>query len=262
MNLLLLLAALFTQSAEPMQFTGQWLLAGTYKAPRIDITGVGFNGNDITGPIAVCSGNDGFIIGEKAQFLGTGSRFERMRIAKRGTGGTALKFYAFSKADRPGEIVIRDVKVLGWSDLKGGSTKDLWEHGLIVDGGDLNDVNAAGIRRILLDNVRVAGCLGDSIVLRNVTHVTALHTEVEAGNSGRVPNVIVENSRHLDLRLNVFGEVHLRNCNVATVSGYFQTLRIDAKCRDVVVTGIAGKLVVEPGAPASVKTDGIVIQTK
>ncbi len=39
-------------------------------------------------------------------------------------------------------------------------------------------------------------------------------------------------------------------------------LRIDSKCRDIVATGIAGKLVVEPGTPKSVRTDGIVIQTK
>ena len=129
----------------------------------------------------------------------------------------------------------------------------------MIDGGDLTDTNAAGIRRVRIDGLRVASCLGDSIVLRNVTHLTATHLEIDKGTANRVPCMIVENSRHLELTVNIFGELHLRGCDVVNVRGYVQTLRIDKNCRNVVVSGIVGKYEPERGG-AMVNTWGMVIQ--
>lgn len=257
---LLLLAAI---TIDPITLTDRMTSALPIVAPRVCITGHGYNGTDETGPMILFNGRDGGIYcGSGDHFRATGSVVDRVRVVRVGSGGVAASFTAKSAAERPGEIVIRDVLTCGLSDLRGGQPKDNWDTGLLIDGGTLLEPGAAGIRRIRIDNFRAASCLAESIILRNVTHVTALHTEVEAGNSGRVPNVIVENSRHLDLRLNVFGEVHLRGCNVVVIDGYIQTLRINKACRDIVVRGVVGKLVVEDGAPKSVKTDQVVIQAK
>lgn len=255
--LIILLAAL---AIDPISLTGRMDYALPITAPRVCIVGSGYNGTDVTGPMLVFNGASGGIrCGSADPFRATGARIDSVRVVRVGTGGCAVSFVARSAAERPGEIVIRDVLVCGLSDLQGGSVKDNWETGLLIDGGDLNDTNAAGVRRVRLDGVRVASCLGDSIVLRNVTHLTATHLQIDKGTANRVPTMIVENSRHLDLAVNIFGELHLRGCDVVNVRGYVQTLRVDAKCRNVTINGVVGKYEPERGG-GFVNTWGMVIQ--
>lgn len=218
-------------------------------ASRIDLEGNGYNGTDPTGPLLCFHGTDGLQLGSGAAYRATGSKLERLRIVTTGNGGTAVQFFARSAAERPGESVIRDVKILGLSDLQGG-TPQRWEHGLVIDGGDLNETNQAGARTFLIEGLRVAGCLGDSIRLTNVTHFFGRAIEIDQGKAPRVPSMIVERSRHIFLdQVNVFGELHLRGCQRVLVRGYVQTLYVDANCRDVLIEGIVDRLVVDGRGP-------------
>ena len=251
MNWLLILAAVLSQTVTITDLQDR---SAPWQQARIDIEGRGPNGTDPTGPIVRFGHGvaDGFVLGAGDPFRATGSRIERLRIARQGTGGTAIKIVAKSPAERPGEIVINDVLVCGWSDLKGSSTKDNWDTALLIDGGtdaELTKSGVAGVRRIRIDQFRAASCLGDSIVFRNVTHLVGTGIQIDRGTSGRVPNMIIEDSRHIFLSgLNLFGELHLRNCNNVVLSGYVQTLRIDKDCRDVVVVGLVGKSAIEAKA--------------
>ncbi|HET6423797.1 MAG TPA: hypothetical protein VFG20_08955 [Planctomycetaceae bacterium] len=219
-------------------------------APRVDIVGEGFNGTDPTGPILVFAGCDGFDLGKGDPFRATGGRLERLRIVTNGTGGTALKFFAASKAERPGEIILRDLKILGLSDLNGRG-KNNWERGLVIDGGELNEVNASGVRSISVEWLRVAGCLSDSIALRNVTHFHGRDIQINQGTAPeeKVPTFVIESSRHIFLsQMNLFGELHLRDCHNVIFDGYAQSISVDAKCRGIVLRGIVDRLTVEKGA--------------
>jgi hypothetical protein len=225
----------------------------THKEPivaaRVDISGNGFNGTDRTGPIVLFDGCDGFDLGRGDPFRATGTHMERLRIVTSGTGGTALKFFAESKAERPGEIVLRDLKIMGMSDLNGHG-KHNWERGLVIDGGELFEVNAAGIRRVDVEGLRVAGCLSDSVYLRNVTHFHGRNIQIDRGSAKeKVPSFVIEKSRHVFLcEMNLFGELHLRDCTNIIFDGYAQTVFVDAKCQGIVVRGIVDRLVVEDGA--------------
>lgn len=217
------------------------------KAPRVDIVGQGFNGTDPVGPILQFAGCDGLELGQGDPFRATGSHIERVRIVTNGTGGTALKFFASSKAERPGEIVIRDVKIMGMSDLNGRG-KNNWNHGLVIDGGELNEVNAAGIRKIIVENLRVAGCQSDSIILRNVTHFHGHAIEIDNGTAMREspPRMIIEHSRHVFLsQMNLFGEVVLRDCQNVILDGYAQVVTIEPGCKGIMISGIVDRLLVD-----------------
>ena len=244
MNCLLLLIAAFSQT-----ITAPQLRSEPWVAARVDVQGQGFNGTDIGGPMVQFVNCDGFRLGSGDPFRATGGRIERLKVIKHGTGGTAIALRATSAGERPGECVIRDVKIMGYSDLRNTITSDNWETGLLVDGGNLNEVNAAGIRCVDVDGLRVAGCLGPSVDVKNATHFRCRALQVDPGSAGRVPQVTVEDSRHVFFtEANVFGEVHFRECKVVRFDGYAQVLRVDAKCADVTITGTVGKLDIAKGA--------------
>lgn len=247
MNAFLIIIAALTQTFPvngTLTFTQPWT------ASRVDIQGNGWNGTDKTGPalLFMPGSTDGLVLGGGDPYRATGGRIERVRIVRKGSGGTAIKITALSAAERPGEMIIRDVLTCGLSDLQGGNP-DNWDTGLLIDGGTLLEVGAAGVRRVRIEHFRAASCLGDSIVLRNVTHLSGDDIQIDQGTANRVPAMIVENSRHVQLsHLNLFGELQVRGSTNVRIDGYVQTLRIDAKCQGIHVTGIVGAVHVEPGA--------------
>ncbi len=236
---------------DPITLTDRMTSALPIVAPRVCIRGEGYNGTDETGPMIVFNGKDGGIYcGSGDAFRATGSKIEGVRLARVGTGSRAISFVAASKAERPGEIVIRDVLTCGLSDLRGGQPTDNWDTGLLIDGGNLTEPGAAGIRRVRMDNFRAASCLAESIILRNVTHVTGTGIQIDQGTANRVPQMLVENSRHVDLQVNIFGELRINGCDVVRIGGYVQQLYIDKSCKNVVVSGTVDKLTMERGAKA------------
>lgn len=257
---LLLLVAMLAQS--PIQISDRQFYRAPIVAPRVEIVGSGCNGTDPTGPILCFDPGvrDGITLGAGDPFRATGSRISGTRVARYASGGTAIKIAALNEGERPGEIVLRDILVCGMSDLAGGDAKDNWDTALLIDGGNLTATGAAGVRRIRIDNFRAASCLGDSIVLRNVTHLTGTAIQIDKGTSPRpVPTMVVEKSRHVNISVNLFGELHIRNSDVVTVSGYVQTLRVDRLSTNVVVSGVVGQYVPERGG-SYVNTWGMVVQ--
>lgn len=255
----LLLAAL---TIDPITLSDRMTSALPIVAPRVCIRGEGYNGTDETGPMIVFNGKDGGVYcGQGDDFRATGSRVDSCRIVRVGTGGAALSFVARNKAERPGEIVIRDVLTCGLSDLRGGNVKDNWDTGLVIDGGTLLEPGAAGIRRVKIDNFRAASCLDKSIHINNVTHLTGTGIQIDQGTANRVPQMLVENSRHVDLAVNIFGELHVRGCEIVNIRGYVQSLYIDRHCKSVVVSGIVDKMTLERGAKA-VNTWGMIGRQK
>jgi hypothetical protein len=249
MNWILIIAAI----CQPL--TGTDTRTSSWIAPRIDIVGSGFNGTDATGPILQFAQGvrDGIVLGAGDPFRATGSRIERVRVARLGSGGVGIKIVALDEGQRPGEISIRDVLVCGMSDLRGGNP-DNWDTALLIDGGPLTAVNAAGVRRIRIDKFRAASCLSDSIIFRNVTHLCGTDIQVDRGTAhGTMPTLIIENSTHVFLDgLNVFGEVHLRGkCSVIQIRGYAQAIYIGAECSQVNFSGSADKVVVSGKPPLS-----------
>lgn len=255
----LLLASL---AIDPITLSEPMKSAMPIVAPRVCIVGHGYNGTDETGPMILFNGKDGGIYaGAGDPFRATGSLVGGVRVVRVGSGGCAVSFVARNPAERPGEIVIRDVLTCGLSDLRGGQPTDNWDTGLLIDGGTLLEPGAAGIRRVRIDNFRAASCLAESIILRNVTHVTGTGIQIDKGTANRVPVMLVENSRHVDLTVNIFGELHVRGCEIVNIRGYVQTLYIDKKCRNVTVSGTVDRLVPEPGAK-SVNTWGMMGRQK
>lgn len=248
MNSLLLVIAALLQPAKGVDVVTDTVYRDApIRAARVDIVGTGFNGTDPTGP-AICFQSravDGFVLGAGDPFRATGSRLDRLRIVREGNGGTAIKFVATSASERPGEIVLRDILVCGMTDLRGGPQKHNWETALLIDGGALNESGAAGVRRIRIDHFRAASCLGESIVLRNVTHVVATDVQIDRGTSPRaVPQITIENSRHVFIYgLNIFGEIHIRACENVVIDGYAQAVYVDARCKGVKLSGVFPRMV-------------------
>lgn len=248
MNAFLILIAAIAQTVPvngTLTFTQPWTTS------RVDVAGNGWNGTDKTGPalLFMPGAADGLVIGAGDPYRATGGKIERVRIVRKSSGGTAIKITALSAAERPGETIIRDVLTCGLSDLQGGNP-DNWDTGLLIDGGTLLDVGAAGVRRVRIEHFRAASCLSDSIVFRNVTHLSGDDIQIDQGTApGRVPTMIVENSRHVQLAgLNIFGELQIRGSANVRIDGYVQTLRVDAKCQGIHVTGVVGAVQVDNGA--------------
>ncbi len=244
MNWLLLLAAL----TFPDLVTGTQHHEQSWTAPRVCISGQGPNGTDRTGPIIRFGygATDGIVLGAGDPFRATGTLIERVRVVRQGTGGTAIKIVALSVAERPGEIVIRDVLTCGMSDLQGGTVVDNWDTALLIDGGPVVGSGVAGIRRTRIDHFRAASCVGDAIVFKNVTHLAGTDIQGDRGTSGRVPTLVIEDSRDVNLsQLNWFGEVHLRGANsVINIDGYAQVIYVSEATIKINVRGTIDRMVV------------------
>lgn len=259
MNAFLLLLAAFTQTfpvsgiATPTtKVTGTIIWTQPWQTSRVDVQGVdGFNGTDKTGPalLFMPGAADGLVLGAGDPYRATGGKIERVRVVRKGTGGAAIKITAKSAAGRPGELIIRDVLTCGLNDLQGG-TPDNWDTGLLIDGGDLTEVNAAGIRRVRIERFRAASCLSDSIVLRNCVHLSADDVQIDRGTAKRdSPTMVIENCQHANFgKLNLFGELQLRGSTNVVIDGYVQTLRVDGNCRGVNVRATCGAVHVDAGA--------------
>lgn len=246
-SLFLLLAALSQLDfTKPVIVTSTELFRAPIVAPRVNIRGEGFNGTDPTGPVLLFDvGTDngicvGVVTQKKDEFRCTGGSVERVRIVCRGQGGAAFYAACHSSAARPGELKFRDVKIMGLSDVQGGPTKDNWEIGAAFIG-----TKGIDLRSVDMELVRIAGCRGDSLVAKYVTHFTARNIEVDTGKSGRIPTVVFENCRQVNFSGRVFGEIHLRGCEVVEVTGYAQAVYIDKACKMVTLRGIFPKVVSE-----------------
>lgn len=241
-------------SPPDMEFTGYKSQLGPCEIGRaINIVGRGTNGNDLVGPIVVFEGDgaDGFVInGRNAPYQATGGTIENLRICrKKGTnGGRAVLITAIDSAQRVGEISCRRLKIFPEAALAGG-TPGNWADGLVVDGSMLTTSGSAGIRRVTLDDVRVAGATGRSIFLHNAVHCCMRDVQVDPGGVALATFEIRDGQNIQGSNLIVHGDLVLSGSPVeVTLQGRFHTIRLGAGCRAVTIHGTAHFVYIDKGA--------------
>lgn len=220
-----------------------------------NIVGTGCNGNDYVGPIMVFSGTgqNGIVVnGENAPYRATGGKIENLRICrKRGTsGGTAIHIYAIDAAQRPGEIALRRLKLFPEAALGGGGVGvGNWATGLHVDGSMLTTSGAAGIRRVTMDDVRIAGCDNRSMVLNNVVHCCMNNVQVDPGSAAAASIEIIDGQNIEATNIIVHGDLIIGGkATEVALHGRFHTVRIGSQCRAVTIFGTTHFLYVDQGA--------------
>ncbi len=255
---LVAVSAPYIASPPDEMITGRVDYAGpvTIGAAR-NIIGTGTNGNDIVGPIAVfgkdAAGNvgDGFVIsGQGAPFRATGGSLQNLRvIRKAGTdGGRAIVITAMNSAQRPGEVLLRRLKVFPESALSSAGP-GRWEQGIVIDGSAVTTPGAAGVRRITMDDIRVAGCTGRFVHLKNAVHCCMNAVQLDPGG---VPLAVfeIEDGQNIEgTNLIIHGDLIFTGSPLeVSLHGRFHTIRIGGESRAVTIFGTAHFLFVEAGA--------------
>ncbi len=248
-------AALPEPSPPDLEFSCYTAQAGPCEIGRaINVVGLGTNGNDLSGPVVVFGGDgaDGFVLnGRNAPYWATGGSVENLRICrKKGTnGGRGLVVTALDAAQRTGEVTLRKLKIFPELALGGGGLAGNWTDGLVVDGSMLTTSGAAGIRRVMIDDVRVAGATGRSIFLNNAVHCCMSNVQVDPGG---VPLAVVEikDGQNIEgVNLIIHGDLLLTGTPLeVTLQGRFHTIRISGGARAVTILGTTHFLYVDPGA--------------
>ncbi len=113
---------------------------------------------------------------------GTGGGLKNITILKGDgySGGDAIKLYATSINNRPGEMVFDNVLIYG-------TGTGLWTRGFHLDGTDADVPGGRGVRSVHLRKVRVASCTEDYeyILINQGTHVVGLGVQIDtSGGTG------------------------------------------------------------------------------
>lgn len=221
------------------------------------IAGRGTNGNDPEGAVVVFKNaddetvTDGYVInGLSAPFRATGGGLENLRIVKKcgHFGGRAVVVTALNSAERSGEYTFRRLKIFKQGALAGGADS-AWQDGFVVDGSMLTTSGAAGIRRVMIDDVRVAGVLGRSFFLNNAVHCCLTNCQVDPGGVPLATFEIKDGQNIEAVNLIIHGDLILTGSPVeVSLHGRFHTIRVGAGARAVTFFGTAHFLYVEPGA--------------
>ena len=218
-----------------------------------NIRGIGTNGNDFVGPVLLFEGKDadGLVIsGKGAKYIGTGGSVSNLRICKKSGhhGGRGLVLTALNEAERSGEYVLRDLKVFPESALGGGAA-GYFADGVVVSGEMLTKPGAAGIRRVMMDNVRVASCTNRAFFLHNAVHCTMNAVQVDPGRQTQALFEIRDGQNIQGVNMIIHGDLILTGkATEVSLTGRFHTLRVGKDCRAVVLMGTTHNLFVEDGA--------------
>lgn len=217
------------------------------------VNGYGPVGNDNRGPILLFANGsgDGVIFnGESgSRYEGTGGGVYNLKIVKESGhfGGTGLLITGIDKANRFGEGEFKNVKVFQRGDLGSGASGE-WTHGVVVDGTMYPDSGAAGIRRLLFENLRVSGVEEKAIWLRNATHVTMIHCEVDPGEA-KESIIHIEGGQDISAYgLECNGTLLLDNVTDVMLSGPNMGNVVINGGRNITLTGNCLSLTVNKGA--------------
>lgn len=217
-----------------------------------DVIGDGPCGNDPRGPILRFAGTDDGVVfnGFSSPYRGTGGSVQDLKIIRQFgfSGGDGLKLTALDAAQRCGETLIRRVKIFGESALSNGPLAS-WNRGFVVDGSMLTVSGAAGIRRVTVDDLRIAGCTGDFIFLNNAVHFVGHAIQLDPGGSPQATLRIRDGQNIFLTSAVVNGDVIVEgNAKYVTLHGYMDTVRVGKSVAGVVIDGHVRNLIVEPGA--------------
>jgi hypothetical protein len=227
---------------------------------RAEIIGNGLVGTDIDGPILkfidrfpdrpAC---DGLVLGPAGgNYRCTGTRIEHVKLIRSGArdGGDALKFIAASKELRPGQVTLQNLLLMSEGDLRNG-TFGRWARGLVVDGSALPTRGAAGVRDFFAANIRVASCATAKFVdLHTLVHGRFFGLQVDPGLYGPLlPEMNLTNCEHVYFHAaEINGRVNIVDSVDVQLDGFFHTVCVGARSRQVSIRGVVRNLIVEAGA--------------
>ncbi len=257
---LVAVSAPFIASPPDEMITGKVEYAGPCEigAAR-NIIGTGTNGNDVVGPIALFGADiagiagDGFVItGHDAPYRATGGSLQNLRVVRKaGTnGGRAIVVSAADTGHRPGEVLLRRLKVFPESALSSAAA-GRWADGVVIDGSALTTPGAAGIRRTTMDDVRVSSVAspGRAFFLNNAVHCCMTNVQVDPGGVPLAVFEIKDGQNIEGVNMIIHGDLIFTGTPVeVSLHGRFHTIRICGGARAVTIFGTTHFLYVEPGA--------------
>ncbi len=216
------------------------------------------NGNDDRKGILKFNGEEAGIIydGRGVPYRATGGEFSGFRIARGGNidGGIGLLIAALNGGERPGEVRITDLRILGYRDLVSSLELARWAEGLVIDGSLLTTPGAAGVRFIDIVGLRVSSCVGDGDFIRfhNCTHLTGAHIQVDPGrmDEGKRARLRIIGGQNIFLdKLVVNGDVIVEGtARYANLSGFMHTVRVGSDVDGLLLDGHINTLIVDDGA--------------
>lgn len=256
MNWILWVSIAFSQTVD---IASPQLQVVPFNAARPVIIGEGSNGNDPDGPLLKFNGGgDGLCYtGIGKPFRATGGKAHRVRVVRGGTvdEGTGFLIKTLNDGERPGEVWVSDVKILGYRDLTGSTTETArWVEGFVADGSSQTVNGAAGLRVLNIDGLRVASCTGrgDFIRFDNCVHLTGTRIQIDPGriDAGQRAILRIRNGQNIFLdKLIINGDVIVEGSpKFVMVAGYMDTVRIGGQVDGIVVDGHVRTLIVEAGA--------------
>lgn len=220
--------------------------------------GVRPNGNDDRMGICKFNGESAGILynGQGAAYRATGGEFSGFRIARGGNvdGGIGLHIATIDNAQRPGEIRITDIRILGYRDLVSSLELARWAEGLVIDGSSQTTPGSAGCRFIDISGLRVSSCVGDGdfVRLKNCTHLTANHIQIDPGrmDAGKRARLRIEDGQNIFLNASVVnGDVIVEGvAKYVSLSGFMHTVTVGGSVDGLIVDGHVNTLNVASGA--------------
>ena len=140
------------------------------------------------------SGDGIHFSGSGRDYAGTGGGMMHFLVLKTTGNGTTGKGVVIDDGGtgdinkRMGEMQFNDVMI------SAGGTSE-WSHGIYVDGTPYVTAGTAGIRSIVMHKVRVVrgNINNQTVVLKQVTHFSATHLQVEQGGGGGAPGITMDN---------------------------------------------------------------------
>lgn len=208
--------------------------------------GEGPIGNDSRGP-TLSFEKDGFIFnGDEDVYNGTGGSVQNLKVFKKlgFTGGTAITLTATGPDRRCGETRLRDLLIYGSGN--GSGQRGIWDNGIVVDGSMLTTSGSAGIRTVLIENVRISDCAKSAVNLWNVVHCKIVGLQLDPGQAvSKMEMVGGQNIIASHLIIN--GTLTVSGGKMIELSGYIDTLVINGNTDGIRIYGEVNNLYVESG---------------
>lgn len=218
----------------------------------VDIIGSGTVGTDERGPIISFPGDAHGIVftgvGEQRAYTGTGGSVQNLKIrARTHMSGDALTITAAGADGRSGEMLLHRLLIYG--DGHGDGVRGTADRGIVVDGSMLTKPGAAGIRRIVMHDIRIADTRRESILLHNAVHCCMESVQLDTG-VGVLPVLrIIDGQNIVGSNLIINGQVIIEGtANDIMLAGRFDEIIVRSTVRNCVITGPVRALHVEPGA--------------
>lgn len=213
------------------------------------LTGIGPVGTDERGPIVIAT-TAGIVCDGKCDPIctATGTAIRNLKVhAKNKQTGDGISITGIDPTHRSGEMLIERVLMYG-GDI-GNSDRGTFDRGIVVDGSMYRVFGAAGIRRVIMNGVRVADTRRDTILLLNAVHCCMNSVQIDTGVGSHPVMRIVDGQNIVGTNMIINGTLIIDGTAVDLhLSGRFDEVIVKSTVRQCVITGTVRKMVIERGA--------------